>query len=305
MAQRYLEIIKKLGKNRVKTDEPLAKHTTFGIGGPADLYYEAKTTSEIIAAVKLAQQYHILYFILGGGSNLLVSDEGFRGIVIKIKNADLRFKNERAVVGAGLNLGQLVKETTRRGLLGLEFTAGIPGTVGGAVRGNAGAWRQNIGDGVVRVKVLDENNRLRWLSRKDCHFSYRQSRFKKSQEIILEAELTLVKGQKQEIKQKIAEYLQKRRQDPKEPSAGCIFVNPKTCPAGKLIEACGLKGKRIGQAQISPRHANFIVNLGGAKAEDVLELTRLVKGKVKEKFGVNLEKEICLLGFDRIERKGN
>ncbi len=305
MAQKYSEIIKKLGRNRVKVNERLAKHTTFGIGGPADLFYEAQTANDLVKTVKLARHFKVPYFILGGGSNLLVADEGFRGLLINIRSSKLKVNGEKIVVEAGVSLANLVNKAAEGNLAGLEFATGIPGTVGGAVRGNAGAWRQSIGDQVVRVKILDQANNLKWVDKKDCLFGYRQSRFKKNQEIILEVELELSKGNKEEILKRMNQYLGKRRCQPKEPSAGCTFINPETCPAGELIETCGLKGKRIGRAQISPYHANFIVNLGDAKAEDVLKLIHLAKTKVKERFNVSLTEEICLLGFAKMELPGS
>ena len=296
MAQDYLESIKKLGLT-VKTNEPLAKYTTFKIGGPADFFVEVGEEEKLLKLIKLLKELKLPYFILGGGSNLLVADEGFRGMVIKMSNVKCQMSNEKIIVGAGVSLGRLVELASKNSLAGLEFAAGIPGTVGGAVRGNAGAWGQAIGDRVKRVKILTPQGEIKWIKASDCHFSYRQSRFKKTKEIILEVELELEKGNKKEIQEKISQNLAKRATQPKEPSAGCIFVNPKPFAAGELIDKCGLKGKRIGDAQISPKHANFIVNLGKAKAAEVIKLIKLIKEKVKEKFGVELEEEISLLGF--------
>jgi len=301
MAQDYLKSIEKLGLI-VKTNELLAKYTTFKIGGPADFFVEVEKEEELIKLLKEFKEIKLPYFILGGGSNLLVADEGFRGIVIKMSNVKCQMSNGEIIAGAGVSLGKLVELAAKNSLAGLEFAAGIPGTVGGAVRGNAGAWQQAIGDKVKRVKVLTPQGEIRWLNNSDCQFSYRQSRFKKTKEIIWEVELELEKGDKKEIQEKTKENLAKRSSQPKEPSAGCIFVNPKPFAAGELIDKCGLKGKRIGDAQVSPKHANFIVNLGSAKAEDVIKLIELIKKKVKEKFGVNLKEEICFLGFAKFLR---
>jgi UDP-N-acetylmuramate dehydrogenase len=286
---------------KVKANVLLASYTTFKIGGPADLFYEAKTSEEIIKAVKLAKRLKIPYFILGEGSNLLVSDQGFKGLVIKIQTLEFKLRNSNIIADSGVRLKTLVEEAAKAGLSGLEFAAGIPGTLGGAIRGNAGAWQQNIGDKVLRVRVLAKNGKIRWLSQKDCQFKYRQSRFKKTGEVILAIELQLEKGTKEEILKKIKKNLKNRKNQPKETSAGCIFVNPKPLSAGKMIEECGLKAKRVGGAQISTQHANFIVNLGEAKAKDVLQLIKLAKTKVQKKFGVRLEKEIYLLGFDKMK----
>lgn len=300
MAPKYAQIIKRLGKERVRVKEFLAPHTTFKIGGIADLFYEAKEEEEIVRAVKLARKLKIPYFILGGGSNLLISDEGFRGLVIKINNKKLEINNNGKIkVDAGVPLSKLVEEVKKKSLTGLEFAVGIPGTVGGAIWGNAGAFQQSIGELVSRLKILNEEGRIKWLRLKDCQFSYRQSRFKSSKEVILEVELKLKKGKRKEIEKKMAENLTKRLSQPKEPSAGCVFVNPKPLVAGKLIQECGLKGKRVGDAQISSLHGNFIVNLGKARASEVIKLIKLIKEKVKEKFGVILQEEIQLVGFDK------
>jgi len=296
----YSKIIEQLGKVRVRENEPMAKQTTFKIGGPADLFYEARTERELIKAIRLIREMRVPYFILGGGSNILVADKGFRGIVIKIKNEKLKIKNYNSkfkiIVGAGTPLAKVVQFALERSLSGLEFAVGIPGTVGGAVRGNAGAWRQNIGDKVSCLKVLTVQGQIKWLEGSDCQFAYRDSCFKKSKEIILEVEFELEKRNKREVAKKIKEYFEKRRNQPKEPSAGCAFLNPKPDSAGRLIDLCGLRGKQIGQAQISSLHANFIVNLGGASCQDVLKLITLAKKEVKNKFGFELQEEIEIVG---------
>lgn len=300
MAQGNLKIIESLGKNRVKLNEPLAKQTTFGIGGPAALFYEAKTKEELIKAVKLARELKISLFILGSGSNILASDKGFRGLVIRIQNTECRIQNTRIVAEAGTPLAKVVEEAARNSLSGLEIGVGVPGTLGGAIVGNAGTRDQWIGDLVESVEILDQEGQIRRLSQKDCQFGYRSSRFQKTKEIIVKIALKLRKGNPEKIKEKIAVILAKRKSQPKEKSAGSIFKNPQDKPAGQLIEQCGLKGKRIGQARISPQHANFIVNLGGAKASDVVQLIKLAKTEVRKRFGIELEEEICLLGFAKI-----
>ena len=295
------EIIKELGPERVLLDELMAKHTTFKIGGPVDLFYSARSEEEIVKAVTLARKLNFPYFILGNGSNLLVGDRGFRGLVIKYEAANLigpakESSEGKVVVEAGALLSQLVEESLRSGWGGLEFLVGIPGSVGGAVRGNAGAWQKSIADLIYRVKILDESGKVIWLGKSDCRFSYRQSRFKISGEIILAVELILIKKEKKEILKMIEEYTFKRNNQPKEASAGCVFINPKPYSAGEMIQQCGLRGKKVNQAQISLSHANFIVNLGKAKAEDVLSLMKTIKEKVKERFGTDLREEIVLLG---------
>ena len=205
--------------------------------------------------------------------------------------------DSKIIAGAGIPLTKLINIAKENSLSGLEFMAGILGTLGGAIVGNAGAWQESLGDKVERVKILDENNQFKWLNHEECHFAYRQTRFKKSKEIVLEVELKLTKGNKEEIERKIAANLKRREGQPKEPSAGSIFVNPKPQSAGDLIEKCGLKGKQIGSAQISTKHANFIVNLGGARAQDVLKLIVLAQNEVRKKFGIDLKTEIVFLGF--------
>ncbi len=281
----------------MKKNQLLAPYTTFKIGGPADWFCETKNEQEIVEAIKFAKEKKLAFFILGNGSNLLVSDDGFRGVVIKMENEEVQINNEKILAKAGINLNKLANIAQENSLLGIEFMVGIPGTLGGVVFGNAGAWQQNIGDKVERVKILDKDNQFKWLNHDECQFSYRQSRFKKNKEIILAVELKLKKDNQNEIEQKINENLQKREGQPKGPSAGSIFVNPKPQSAGDLIEKCGLKGKQIGQTQISQKHANFIVNLGGAKAEDVVKLIALAQKEVREKFRIDLKTEIIFLGF--------
>ncbi len=298
MAQAYSRIIKEL--EGVKEKEPLAPYTTYKIGGPVDLFYEAETTAALVRAVKLARQLGIPLFLLGGGSNVLISDEGFRGLVIKTQNRDFQVAGTKITADSGALFSQLVEAAAENGLQGLEFAIGIPGTIGGAVRGNAGAWLQGVGEKVLRVQVLTGENEIRWLSQAECQFAYRQSGLKKSGMVILRVELGLEKSDQIEIRKKMEENQEKREGHPKEPSAGCVFVNPKPDSAGRMIEACGLKGKRIGDAQISPQHANFFVNLDKARAKDMMALIKLAKEKVKEKFKINLEEEINLIGFGKI-----
>lgn len=303
MKNEYCQLIKNLGGKRVILNESLKKHTTIKIGGPADLFYEARTNKEIVGAVLACRKLDIPYYLLGGGSNLLVADTGFRGLVIKVANNRLQTKeSEEGVIiyaEAGLRLGELVSETLKLGLEGLEFAAGIPGTVGGAVRGNAGAWRQSIGDRIIKVEVLNSKGKNQWILKGEGGFSYRQSRFKKTGEVILGVELLLKKGKRETVRERIESNLEKRKKLPWQPSCGCIFINPTKAPAGKLIEDSGLKGKKIGQAQVSTVHANFIVNKGRAKSSQVKKLIELLKNEVKKKEGVKLEEEIAFAGdFD-------
>ncbi len=280
---------------KYQKNQKLSIYSSFRLGGLADWFCQAKNEKDLIETIVFCQKQKIPFFVLGGGSNILFSDKGFRGMVIKIENREIKIKKEKVMAGAGVSLKKLLQLTAENSLTGLEFLAGIYGSVGGAIVGNAGAWQENIGDKVERVKIFNKGNQFKWLNQEECQFAYRQSRFKKSKEIILKVEFKLKEGDKRKIKRKISENLAKREKQPQEPSAGSIFINPKPKSAGLLIEACGLKGKRIGGAQISEKHANFIVNLGRAKTKDVLELIALAQKKVKEKFKITLQPEIIIL----------
>ena len=303
----------------LKKNVSLKNYTTFKIGGPAKYFFETKNKKDLIKAILVAKSKKLPFFILGGGSNLLVSDEGFRGLVIKILFSKSYFLNSQISAEAGTILAELLSATLNTGLTGLEWAAGIPGTVGGAIYGNAGAFKKSMKDITKTVTVLEIKNQksnIKNLRNKDCKFCYRNSIFKQKKNlIILSATLQLKKGNKLKIEKRIKEYLNYRKetQPLNFPSAGSVFKNPKNFSAGelgeedkssslsfaaaRLIEECGLKGKRIGNVKISEKHANFIVNLGGGKAKDVKKLINLAKKKVKEKFGITLEEEICYLGF--------
>jgi len=304
----------------VKKNILLKNYTTFLIGGPAKYFFQAKTKRDLILAVKIAKKFRLPFFVLGGGSNLLVSDKGFKGLVIKIQNSKFEILNgarrrregggrvsSKIFTEAGTLLGHLVNATTRVGLTGLEWAVGIPGTVGGAVRGNAGAFRKSMKDIIKTVEAFDtKTGKIKILKNKDCKFGYRDSIFKKNKNlIILSAVLQLKKGRhppatrKKKIKNKIKKNLKQRKetQPLNFPSAGSIFQNPPGFSAGELIEKCGLKGKRIGNVKIFEKHANFIVNLGGGKGKDVMGLIKIIKNKVKNKFGIVLEEEVQFLGF--------
>ena len=293
---------------KIQRNVLLRHYTTFKIGGPAKYFFVAKTKKDLIKAVKVAKKINLPFFILGGGSNLLVSDEGFDGLIIKIKNQNLKIKNANQKskiieAEAGVSLSQLVSVSLKNSLTGLEWAVGIPGTVGGAIWGNAGAFGKSMKDIIKSVKVLEVKNKkskIKNLTNRDCRFGYRDSIFKKNPNlIILSTEIKLEKGNKKEIKEKMKENLTYRKQTQplSFPSAGSIFKNPKDYFAAKLIEKTGLKGKKIGNAQISKKHANFIVNLKRAKAIDVIQLINLVKKEVKKKCGIDLKEEIQYLGF--------
>ena len=287
----------------LKKNVSLKNYTTFKIGGPAKYFFEAKKKEDLIGAVITAKKFKLPFFILGGGSNILVSDEGFKGLVIKCQMSNVKCQNQNSKLKtiyaeSGVRLSNLVQFSLEKSLAGLEWAVGIPGMVGGAILGNAGAFGRSMKDVIQKVEVFDtKTGKVKIFKKKDCQFDYRNSIFKEKKNlIILSATLQLKKGNKLKIEKRIKEYLNYRKetQPLNLPSAGSIFKNPKGFSAGELIEGCGLKGKRIGNVKISEKHANFIVNLGGGKAKDVKKLINLAKKKIKEKFGITLEEEIEL-----------
>jgi UDP-N-acetylmuramate dehydrogenase len=288
-------------------NELMSLHTSFRIGGPADLYAVATGSQELVELVSLARERNIPYLIIGRGTNILVADEGIRGLVIENGSQQISFEGAGRAdsvlyAESGALLGDLARESARRGLGGLEWAVGIPGSVGGAIVGNAGAYGHYIGDVVRKATVLARDGTVRQLSAAEMDFGYRTSRFKGQagqgwQEVILSAEFALRPASAQSLAQKMAEYTRRREaSQPAGPSVGSVFKRTKQYPAGFLIEQAGLKGTRIGGAQISPKHANFIINLDGARAADVKALIDLARDQVREQFGVELEPEIELIG---------
>lgn len=284
----------------VERNISLKEYTTFKIGGSAKYFFEAKTEQEIIKAITVAKQLKLPFFVLGGGSNILVDDKGYKGLVIKIKNNEIKIKNNKIEVGAGVMLGRVVNIATKNNLSGMEWAAGIPGTIGGSIWGNAGAFNSSMSNIIKFVKVLDIKKNFKSINfnNKDCKFEYRDSIFKKKQNIIIiSVEINLKKSNKKIINNKVKEYFNYRikHQPLNIPSAGSIFKNNVKFSAGELIEKCGLKGNSIGGAKISEKHANFIVNFKNATAKDVQSLINLAKKRTKTKFGVVLREEINFL----------
>jgi len=282
-------------KGKIRLEEPLKKHTTFKIGGPARFFIEPGDIADLKLLLTSAKKYKIPILVIGSGSNILINDKGVKGMVLKLNSASFRrifIKRNCLEAGSGATLRQLIQVAAERALSGAQFLAGIPGTVGGALAMNAGAWGKNIGELVQKATVMDYNGNIKVLNKKDIRFGYRKSSLRKF--IILSACIKLAKKNKKEIKDNINKYLERRRntQDASLPNAGCIFKNPPGKSAGRLIDLCGLKGKRIGGASVSVRHANFILNQGNAKAGDILKLMRLIKTEVKRKFNITLEPEI-------------
>jgi UDP-N-acetylmuramate dehydrogenase len=286
-----------------KLNEPLARHTTFRIGGPAELFVQAQTIGELIRFVELARRYHVPFFILGNGSNVLVLDGGIRGLVIEnhCDHYQLDILNDhRAVLKAesGATLPGLANRLARQGWAGLEWAVGVPGTIGGAVIGNAGAHGGCIADTLLRVTVLDKAGDRRELPKSELGLVYRSSRFKQERNVVvLGAEFEMTRGDPAELVARMTAFAeQRRRTQPTDPSVGSMFKNPPGDYAGRLIEQAGLKGKRVGNVQISPVHANFFVNHGGASASDVLQLVEIVRERVRVRSGVALELEIEIVG---------
>ena len=286
--------------SKLRFDEPLSKHNYFGIGGNAAAYFEVSTTGELAAVAQLKKRRDVPVAIVGRGSNLLVSDSGYPGIVVRLIGEfdRLEFDRNHVNVGAGVSLPRLSKTAARHGLSGVEFALGIPGSVGGALIMNAGAWGSSFGDLVERVQVMTAEGELADLSHADAQFSYRHSGLK-AYFCVTGARLALTPGNAEEVANLMQDlYNQKITSQPfAEENAGCMFKNPSGFSAGKLIDECGLKGYRVGGAEVSKTHGNFILNLDNATAQDVLSLVRHIQGHVKRKRSVDLEMEVQLLGF--------
>ena len=291
-----------ISKEKIKYNEPMAKHTSFKIGGPAQCFINAESVEEIKQICKVASKNDINLTIIGNGSNLLVTDNGINGIVVKvnIKKFELEFSNDDVslIVGAGNKLGEIAQKLLRNEITGFEFAAGIPGTIGGAVRMNAGAYGKEMKDIVETVKCMDYDGNIYEKSNKDLEFEYRKSMFEKNKFIILEAKLKLQKGNAQYIKDKMLEFEQSRKQkQPLEfPSAGSTFKRGTDFITAKLIDDAGLKGYRVGGAMVSTKHAGFVVNENNATAQDVLNLVKHIKQEVYKKFNKKIELEIQVIG---------
>lgn len=301
----------------------LKDFTTYKIGGPARYFFVAKDKEDLMRAVKTAKEFKLPVFILGGGSNLLVSDKGFNGLVIKVDISNVLFNKNTAFAGAGAGLTKLGHLAAEKNFSGLEWAVGIPGTIGGAIYGHAQAFGEKVSDIVKSVEAMNlDTFEIKEFSKEQCQFSLKNSIFKKNKNfIIISAVLEFEKKDPDEIKNRVRENVnyRKNRHPMNFPSAGSTFVNPEIkidnpellkrfpelaehnkrgiIPAGYLISMCGLAGKKIGNAQFSEKHANFIVNLGGAKAEDVVVLINLAKKEVKKTFGIDLEQEVQMIGF--------
>ena len=288
-------------------NESLKKHTTYGIGGPADLMIFPKSKQDLIKVIEIINDNKIQLTILGSGSNVLVSDNGIRGAVISLKNSLKKIEVDNNILYAecGTMLGKIVKHAVKNNLIGLENLNGVPGTLGGALIMNAGAWGGEISENLIHVEVINSKSEIQKIQKKDLNFSYRQSSFNKD-DILLSAKFNLKKADKDIIKENFIEAQsgRKKSQPLNKRSAGSLFKNPKNNSAGKLLDEAGLKGFSIGDAKISEKHANFFINDGDATSKDMLMLIKKAHKEVKDKFNVNLSLEVKLMGFNEDEIEG-
>ena len=300
------EIVKSLekiiSKDLIKTNEPMKNHTSFKIGGPAEIYIKITSIEELQKVLEFAKKENIKITILGNGSNVLVSDKGIKGIVIKTNLKDINIenkdsKNVEVTVNDAVPIGFLAQKFLKEEITGFEELSGIPGTIGGAILMNAGAHGKEIKDIVTEVIAMDYNGKIFNFTNEEAEFTYRHSKFSNGEYIILQAKMLLQKGSKEEIKAKMNEYAQyrKEKQPIEYPSAGSTFKRGTDFITAKLIDEAGLKGYSIGGAKVSEKHAGFIINTGDATAKDVLDLARYVTDKVYEKFGKKIEFEIKIL----------
>jgi UDP-N-acetylmuramate dehydrogenase len=296
----YSRLSQALG-SQLRRNVLLASHTTFGIGGNADLFYQAREPEELIRAVMNARNAGTPFFVLGGGSNLLVSDSGFRGLVIKNECSEIVADKESITCQSGALLADLVDAASKRSLSGLEFAAGIPGTVGGAARGNAGAFGVAIGDVLTRAVVLTASGKIEEVDRDYFRFGYRDSRLKHTTEVLLSVTFKLDRRDKGEIEQRISRNLSQRKESIpwQDKSAGCFFKNVDgpngRIAAGYLLDQVGAKGMQEGDVRVSDLHANVLVNVGNGRAREVARLAQRLKEKVRQEFGIELQEEVVYI----------
>lgn len=324
MKNNYTELIKQLGE-RVKEHEPLAPYTTFKIGGPADLFFEAKTTDELVTAVKAGRSFGIPVFCLGGGSNILIGDKGIRGLVVKNSTGKITMRGAKGAfkrgapnglvyveADSGVSMNKLVRSMVEEGLSGIEMHLGLPGTVGGAVYMNS-KWMHPegyVGDAVYQATILRPDNEIATVPKSYFKFAYDSSNIQKTKDIVLTVVFALQQLSKEQLWQTANASIEYRRTSQPQGvfSPGCTFRNltraqalsaitpNQTTSAGFLLDHAGMKGTSVGEAYISPVHANFIVNKGHARADDVVQLIELCRKRVRDQFGVELQEEIVRVG---------
>lgn len=289
-----------LGKDRVLVDEPMKRHTTFRIGGPADFFLLPSTVDEVRGILEICHEEELPYFILGNGSNLLVSDKGYRGVIIQLYRnfSNISVEGNEICASSGALLSQIAAAARNASLTGFEFAGGIPGTLGGAVFMNAGAYGGELKDVLKEAVVMTEQGEILTLPVEKLDMGYRTSRIKKAGYLVLEARLVLEQGDMDKIRDITKDLTEKRvsKQPLEYPSAGSTFKRPEGYFAGKLIMDAGLRGYQVGDAQVSEKHCGFVINKGNATAADVLTLIENVREKVQEQFGVTLEPEVKFLG---------
>lgn len=300
LAARFLETV----GDPLKKDVPLSDFSQFGIGGPADFFYGAPTESKLKAAVEFAREEGIQFYLIGGGCNILFADEGYRGLIIKNKVSGISRRNDRCIEAeSGTSLHQLVDYGLKIGMSCLEFMAGIPGTVGGGVFGNAGAFEHAIGERLVRATLFTEEGKTVEVDAGDLCFGYRSSRLKKKHEILLKISFAAEKADRSKLKRQVGEFLEKRGKNhpPRDTAcAGSYFKNPvlpdgTKIPAARLLDKTGAMGLRFGRAGVYASHANFIINEGGATSQNVRDLAAELKRRVWEEYGIKLEEEVIFL----------
>lgn len=292
------EIQKIVSKDKIFTNEPMSKHTSFKIGGPAEIFVKINNVEELKLIIKISKQAEVPITVVGNGSNLLVSDDGIRGIVLKIEFDKIEIEESgKLKVGSGVKLAFLAQKCLKEKLEGFEFASGIPGTIGGAIRMNAGAHGSEMKDIVKKITCMTRDGKIQVISNEEAKFEYRNSIFSQNDYIILETEIQLRKGNPEEIRSKMDEYAtyRKEKQPIEYPSAGSTFKRGNDFITAKLIDECGLKGYQIGGAQVSEKHAGFIINKGNATAEDVKQLMKYVEEQVYNKFGKKIEPEIEII----------
>ena len=302
LEEKLCDIVK---KENVILNKDMSKEVSFKVGGMADAFVVPENLDELCNIIKLLREEDVEYFVMGNGSNFIITDKGYHGVIVKISPKYfgeikmIKFDDECEIeVEAGILMSTLSRELVKESVAGFEFASGIPGTIGGAVFMNAGAYGGEMQDIVQSVKVIDERGDTKVISASEMEFSYRNSRLQRTKEIVISVKMLLKRGNREEIKRKIAQLTKKRneKQPVNFPSAGSFFKRPAGYYAGTLIQEAGLKGMTVGRAQVSELHGGFIINLGGATATDVLQLRDICKDEVMKKFGVKLETEIRILG---------
>lgn len=284
---------------KIQEDITLAPYCTFQIGGLADYYLEARSTEEVLAGIEWAEERDMPIFVFSGGSNLLFDDGGFRGLVIRVKSAGLKVEGEEIHADSGVIMAKVVLAALEGELTGLEEWNGLPGSVGGAVYGNAGCFGVESKDVLKSATIFVPGEGVKTVTAADLEYDYRYSKLKKEGGVVLSAVFKLKKGEKSDIQEKMKIIAKSRIQkQPPGSSTGSFFKNPPDDHAGRLIEAAGLKGKRLGKAQISDQHANFFLNTGGASSAEILELAALAENEVFKQFGVKLEREVVFVASE-------